>query len=93
MVSPQVVGVVVLDPSLLAAIHGLPTSTEATPPGPSPMVMLTPLNVIAFQREEEEGAGQVGVVREAVETIIRVAGEEVDIGTEGTMTRVKRSPD
>ena len=87
-----VVGVVVLALSLLVATPGLRTLTEATPPGPSQMGIFI-LNVIVFQREEEEEVGQVGVAREEVEITIRVVGaEEADIGTGGTMIRVRRSP-
>lgn len=89
------VGVAALDLFPLEAIPGLPTWTEATPPGPSLTEIFT-ANVIVFQREEEEeeGVGQVGVVREAAETTIQVEGEgEGDIGTEGMMTPARRSPD
>ena len=89
------VGVAALDLFPLEATPGLPTLTEVTPPGPSLTEIFT-ANVIVFQREEEEGVGQVGVVREAAETTIRVVVEgegEGDIGTEGMMTPARRSPD
>jgi hypothetical protein len=89
MASLPLVGVAVLDLSPLVVILGLPTLTEATPPGPSPTEIFTP-NVIVFQREEEE-VGQVGVVRGAVETTIREVEEGVGIGTEGMMTQIRRS--